>query len=172
MRKGQIKTQLEDFKRNLEAASEIDCARLAAYIDGEGTIYINQTRPNGEHRSRTHKLSLSVKNNSVILMLWLKKTFWGSAWPDKKNTVSPLTKRIGWTWRVNERQAEAVLRRCLPYFIIKRQQAEIGIAFREIKCIGKPWQRVSEEELLRRDELRNQIHKLNSPPITETDVIN
>jgi hypothetical protein len=178
MKKGQSPTDIKVFSANLAKVTEIDCARLASFIDGEGTIYINRSRPRGGHKSRTHALSVTVKNNSELLMSWLRDTFMGSVLPDRGG-LSPLTKRPGWTWRLNERQAEILLERCLPYFIIKRQQAEIGLAFRDLKRgtsyaarKGRVMQCVPEVELRRRDALRDQIHELNSPSATVRGVIN
>ena len=163
MLKGQKPTPIEDFKKHLSSATDIDWARLAAFIDGEGTIYINRYRAGSIHKTQLHRLSVSIKNSSVLLMAWLTGTFGGSVSQDKGKNV--LARLPIYQWRLNELQAEVVLAKCLPFFVIKREQAEIGIAFRSLKSSGRRGQAVSEDVLRQRDAFRDRIHLLNSPSL-------
>ena len=40
------------------------------------------------------------------------------------------------TWCVSNQKAEWILRNCLKYFVIKREQAEQGLAFRKTITVG------------------------------------
>ena len=161
--KGQRALQLAEFEARLVNIPEIDWARLAAYIDGEGTIYINRTRPRDRHINTTYNLSVLITNSSLPLINWLQKTFGGSAYDKNFHGKNKLGIRPMKTWYVNEGQAATILQHCLPYFIVKHQQAVIGIAFRELKSRGRRGVLVSPEDMAQREELRNKIHLLDSP---------
>ena len=173
MHKGQSPTSIESFEAHLKSATVADWARLAAFIDGEGTIYINRRKPSGKRLSEGHTLSVLVTNSSVPLIDWLKSTFGGSVYVKDFHGKNTLGRRQLWTWHLNERQAEVILRGCLPYFIVKREQAVIGLAFRRLKetahygaqC-GQKILRVPESAVQGREEMRQQIHLLNSPLLT------
>ena len=160
---------LEQFKAGLVSVCDIDWARLAAFIDGEGSIVIYRALPIGRQKSITYALTVSITNSSPVLISWLNETFGGSVHDKPPRVENPLSKRPMWSWHLQEQQAGIVLQNCLPYFIIKRQQAEIGIAFSELKAATapKPFTRVSESSLKKREELRNKIHLLNSPRSAE-----
>jgi len=161
--KGQRALQLAEFEARLANISEVDWARLAAYIDGEGTIYINRSRPRDAHLNVMYMLSVLITNSSFPLLNWLQKTFGGSLYDKNFHGKNPLGHRPMKTWHVNEGQASTILQRCLPYFIVKKQQAEIGIAFRELKSRGKRGVVVPPQDMAQREALRNKIHLLNSP---------
>jgi hypothetical protein len=155
---------LEEFRERVVSIPEIDWARLAAFIDGEGSIVIGKAKPIAKfkQKSTTYSLAVSITNTSEKLIAWLNHNFGGSVHskpPDRNWGRRPI-----WQWFVQEKQADIILQKCLPYFIIKREQAEIGIAFCTLKSRGTPrFVRVSEESLQQREELRNKIHLLNSP---------
>jgi hypothetical protein len=104
----------------IDAFKSEDLARLAAYIDGEGHISIARVG-----RRLTHKMQVHITNTDVRLVVWLKDTF-GGEYRVKGETVS---KRRVWYWYVGSSLANSLLRQCLPYFIMKRDQAEIAIAY-------------------------------------------
>src|SRR5215831_11831464 len=54
---------------------DVDWARLAAFIDGEGCIYIVSFSEKGKHKSKRHQISISITNTDGVLPLWLKNTF-------------------------------------------------------------------------------------------------
>ena len=98
-----------------------DLARLAAYIDGEGYIAIERVGI-----KRSHKMQVTITNTDVRLVVWLKDTF-GGEYRAKGKTNS---RRRIWYWYAGSALADELLKACLPYFIMKRDQAEIAIAFR------------------------------------------
>jgi hypothetical protein len=101
--------------------SSVEWIRLAAYIDGEGHIEIT-SKDNG---ARGNCLKLSVGNTDPRLCMWLQSTFGGSV---RRRSVTKGWK-VFWDWRVNGRNAAAILVKCLPHFIMKSDQAEVAIAF-------------------------------------------
>jgi hypothetical protein len=106
---------------------QIELAQLAAYIDGEGSIYTIDQRS---------QLCISVANADPRLPNWcMKITGAGSVYRNRHRSESH--KRDSFSWRVYGKAAEVILRECLPYFIIKREQAELGIAYRETYRQGR-----------------------------------
>ena len=97
-----------------------DWARLAAYIDGEGHISIASA--GGD---RNFKMQLTIGNTDHRLTSWLKNTFGGEV------RLADITKRRRqyWYWYIGSKRASDFLSRCLPFFIMKREQAEIAIAY-------------------------------------------
>src|ERR1700690_3415057 len=75
------KISIEDFNAKLDKASDIDFARLAAYIDGEGCIGISNSKRRGKATHRMHTMQLTVTNTSLLLLDWITLTFGGSAIP-------------------------------------------------------------------------------------------
>jgi len=109
--------------------SELDWVRLAAFIDGEGFIDIEthtQYRPHLKREYTTHRLRIVIVNTDPRLALWLKATFGGCA------NFEP-TKNPKWrhklVWYLCSRAAADVLLSCLPYLLLKIEQAETALAF-------------------------------------------
>lgn len=111
--------------------AEMDWVRLAAYLDGEGYIGI-ASKDKGKH---AHHLTVSVGNIDPRLTTWLLHTFGGTI---RECKFKARVKRF-WVWRVYGHQAAELLKQCLPYFIMKRDQAEVAIAFQGLigsRCKG------------------------------------
>src|ERR1019366_4583902 len=105
-----------------QEATETDYMRLAMMIDCEGHIAID-----GSPR-RSYALHVTVGNRDVRLLEWCTPRFGGAIW---KNENNPLPGRPpGKRWRMENQDAADLLVKCLPHFIIKREQAEIAIRFR------------------------------------------
>lgn len=111
--------------------STIDWARLAAFIDGEGSILIN-TQKRGGTEACGFYLRVTVANTKVCLMVWLKETF-GGTFKDantEKYYVGKNWKRA-YHWGTSAHRAAWILHNCMPLFIIKADQAELGIQLQE-----------------------------------------
>lgn len=114
---------------DLTSVPEIDWARLAAYIDSDGHISITMgTRKNAVKSTGRTRLYLRVMvtNTDPRLIRWLVANFGGGVgnYPHKNPKH-----RHTFKWGTSCRQTEAILKKCLPYFIAKRDQADIALAF-------------------------------------------
>jgi len=109
----------------LYTQSELDLARLAAYIDGEGTISLD-----GSERTRrcSDRLKITIVNTDLRLLVWCKDKFGGYIRISNKATKK---RRALYLWGIQDASAGELLEKCLPFFVIKREQAELGIAFRK-----------------------------------------
>lgn len=106
----------------------LDLARLAAYLDGEGCINISSIKSKTRAGQRQDgRMQVTIGNTDPRLARWLISTFGG----DAQLTTQGRTKKF-WYWRKSGRYAAALLIQCLPYFIMKRDQAEVAIAYQEL----------------------------------------
>ncbi len=119
-------------KADLSDIATIDWARLAAYLDGEGAILINENKspPRKTHSRVSHYvyLRVCVTNTDPRLIRWLVQTFGGAVVTQQHK--NPKWRRA-YKWHVSCGTAEAILRMCLPYFVCKRDQADLALAFQE-----------------------------------------
>jgi hypothetical protein len=139
--------------------STVDWARMAAYIDGEGSILIN-TRKSTAHATDASGfyLRVTVTNTDVRLMAWLMETFGGSFHDNnpEKYYEGKNWKKAYW-WGASSQKGAWILFNCLPYFIIKRDQAELGIQLQEsLNEIGRMRHKCLPTEVV---EYRRQIKK-------------
>lgn len=119
--------KIRGVANDLSLITPIDWARLAAYIDGEGHIALNENKMgNGKHYAY---LRVIVTNTDPRLIVWCQRLFGGGVLRGKQQPNAKWKRCFKWT--ATCRHAEAVLRGCLPYFVLKRDQAELGLAFQE-----------------------------------------
>lgn len=134
--------------------SQIDWARLAAFIDGEGTIVIAKAR------SIYTQLTIRVVNTDPRLPLWCKSIFGGKVYAA---TYSKTNVKRAYVWTTQAKKAEEILRGCFPYFLIKREQAEVALAYREtfdhIKG-NTPEQNLTADRQLVRAKFRTHLSRL------------
>ncbi len=125
-------------QRDLSKVSQIDWARLAAYIDGEGCITIKSVHGAREASRRVMYVDINVTNTDVRLTAWLQQTFGGSVYLNHGNRGN-----VKWApaaaWNVASKYAAEILANCLPYFIIKRDQADVALAFQSTILPGRPY---------------------------------
>ena len=106
-----------------------DWARLAAYIDGEGSILINTQK---SRYGTGFYLRVTVANTDIRLMVWLKENFGGSyCGANTDKYYEGKNWKRSYHWGTSSHRAAWILFNCLPYFVIKGEQAEIGIQLQE-----------------------------------------
>ena len=131
----------------------IDWAMLAAYIDGEGCITVAT--------SYCSKLVLNISNTDPRLTTWCKDKFGGSICRHSRTNNG--NRRPLFVWQVSQVKAQVILENCLPYFKIKREQAEVALAIRAATrkpgSVGQT-KALSQEEKEVRFGLRNELARL------------
>lgn len=113
---------------DFSGVSQMDWAKLAAFVDSEGHIRIVsklQTRKNRPNRYQQEYLEVTVANTSPRLMVWLVARFGGTVHPEQRKS----NKRPAWKWYAACAHGADVLRGALPHFVIKQDQAELALAF-------------------------------------------
>jgi len=160
------KVSNEVYQAQLDKIRDIDFARLAAYIDGEGCIVISSCqKPRGRGVSKTHCMQVTVTNTYLPLFSWIVGTFGGSVSEANSNSRKSTAVKRCWRWVIGEVPSEMILRRCLPYLLIKSEQAKIALAFRDVKrrkfdAVHNG--RLTQKMIRERDRLQQRISKLNS----------
>lgn len=149
-------------------ASEVDWARLAAFIDGEGSITIASCYSKKSDHVGMY-VDLRIAGCDPRLTTWLQKTFGGKVYMQSHKEKHP-NWQDAFSWCVACSVAIHILKSCLPYFIMKRDQAEVAIAFsetlsRSVGVKGHPpeviMKRFQLRETLRGLKLRNRREKPN-----------
>lgn len=134
--------------------SAIDWARLAAFIDGEGTITSQlQTMSGGKYR--TEKLVVQVANTDIRIPAWCQRTFGGALCKYKASSVDAKPYAV---WTVGSLMAEEIIHGCMPYFLAKQEQAQVALLFRSTFSLPGYW--TTPEQLQRRSELANELSRL------------
>ncbi len=132
--------------------TELDWARLAAFIDGEGCILLNLHHKNYSHRSLMF-LRVIVSNTDPRLVKWCRDRFGGRIHV-KYYPKSP-THRPAYSWQAECTVASKILQGCLEYFVIKREEAEIALEYQN--TVRGPGSRLTEEQIQKREKLRTEL---------------
>ncbi len=144
--------------------TELEWAKLAAFIDGEGSIGI-RCRRNGP--TPNYLASVVVTNCDSRLIVWIKSTFKiGTVSVQDPNSRSKdsYNRQRSYVWEAYSRCAEWILENCFPHFILKAAQAEICLELGA--TIGHPGYktRVENDTWKKREELKQKLHALKATP--------
>lgn len=140
--------------------TERDWAQLASFIDGEGCIYLSYYINPSNGYSRTN-LRLSISNTDPRLPNWCKERFKGRVGISDKKLGNKVY-RPAIRWETEHANAEWILKGCLPYFILKREQAEAVLEFRQtiVPLISGRKLGLSQETQEKRELLRKIVKNL------------
>lgn len=136
--------------------AKVDWARLAAFIDGEGSICIKGFK--NAYGGARHQPLIQITNTDESLSLWLTETF-GVGHIQARKRVGKWS--VSYDWNVRGRTAVAILKHCLPYFVIKHDQAAVIMRFDSLgyyRC-GRGV-RLNPELTRKREELKTELHGL------------
>lgn len=144
-----------DNNRDYDSISEIDYARLAAYIDGGGCI---RFQPSGyQRRNKFYTVVAIIGQAEKPLIDWLLKVFGGSYALGAKHGIEHGYRRQHY-WKLGSQAFDIVMVRCLPYFLVKGEQVKVALEYRATvtdRTITLPQQLID-----RREELRAKLHQL------------
>lgn len=145
-----------------------DWAKMAAYIDGEGSIGIRLRKAGPRNKADRHVITVVLCNSDPRLITWAQDLFCvGSLsirkiWnPDAPGRIK--SRRPSYIWEVQAKRAEWLLKNCLPYFTIKVEQARICLELSS--TMSNVWNRVPPEVFIKRQELKQQLHTLKATVI-------
>jgi hypothetical protein len=155
--------KIRGVQNDLSQVATLDWARLAAFIDGEGHIALNANSKKGGKQYAYLRVILT--NTDPRLIVWAQRVFGGGVL--KAPRKAPLRRCFKWT--VSCRHAEAVLRGCLPYFILKRDQAEIALAFQETLRGYHRWNPQPADVAKQREDFRAQLLEARQP--SDCDIV-
>lgn len=99
---------------------------IAGIVDGEGSIMLVVRK---SVREPSVHLRVSVSNTYHPLLDWLTEvTGIGKSYEVDNQKYNRSTK-LGGLWKTQGEAAEGLLKQILPYLIIKRRQAKVGLMF-------------------------------------------
>lgn len=142
---------------NLVSVAEKDWVRLAAFIDGEGSILLNRFVGRKKTQRRLW-LRVIVVNTDIRLPQWIVSVFGGTC--VSSDMRKSIKHRQCWRWQVSCRQAAQILEGCLPYFLLKREQAEVALCFQS--TVRGPGHLVTQEVSDLRERMRQQLHDMKA----------
>jgi len=128
---------------------DLKYAYAGGIIDGEGCVNLTK---NG--------LTLVVGVCSQELTSFLKQNFCGGVNISKCNSSG----RLFYRWVLNSTPASNLLKRVLPYLIIKKNHALLAISFQSKIDTHKDYaygKVLTKSELKERESMVEQMHKLN-----------
>lgn len=150
---------------------EMEYIRMAAFIDGEGCIRINRT-----NKRKRHDLKVILVNTDPRLAVWAHRNFGGCVYRMYMPQERISTDHPRFVWELSGTSASALLDKCYPYLILKREEAEIGLTFQATKTstwgAGKnPNKGVPPEVKVHRDELYEKMRliKTKRPTLEEAE---
>src|SRR5438132_1621274 len=109
-----------------------DWVRMAAYLDGEGYIgIVLHSKRKATMLSPRYVLAMTVSNTDPRLPQWCRERFGGNIRIQKPSRAR-LREKICYHWKAEARIARKILEGCLEYFILKREQAEVALAFQKL----------------------------------------
>lgn len=155
--------------------TSIDWARLAAFIDGEGCITIsrmvNKSRRTAS-KWTSYGLMVQITNTDMRLNVWLGRFDQDASYKKKSNVQSSFPNALPQhSWTVRGWKAHRILVHCLPYFVLKLDQAERGIAFQESKWQWGRGTKVSPEVKAAWDADYHKLRELKTPPSEWKEII-
>jgi hypothetical protein len=143
--------------------TQLDWARLAAFLDGEGSIRVARQIKNKATQMHwpIYTLLVAVDNTDLRLMSWLTSLFGGTI-DDKchKNRAATGRRQL-YRWRATKDERRVVLENCMPYFILKRKQAELGLQMLLTTTGTRPGQRRPVERVIRQEAICSELNALN-----------
>lgn len=164
----------KDNPREGESPSEIDLARLAAFLDGEGCIDIRKYTNRGTN-SPAHQGRVTVGNTDRKLPEYFDRFFpapiYIRRWVGKRGEG---IWKVAYVYTAQGKTAYDLVRAARPYLLMKNAQAdavlELADKFKSFKN-APGHQRVSTEELDRREALYVLVKSLNrkGPPPATTE---
>lgn len=128
---------------------------MAGIIDGEGSICIEIQHPGKGKKQNYYNVRLVVCNTNKELIDWLFEKFEGNIGECKKYEQ----RKQCYHWTLCSQNAKDLLIECLPYMIVKKEQAKLLIDFMETKKDGQYY--LTDEISKKREDLYFQMKKLN-----------
>ena len=134
---------------------------LGGLIDGEGYLGIVKGNPRRSMVSPTYNVRLSIASTSEKIMNWLISNFDGYFSIKKKYSNKH---KVSFTWSIGDKKLYPLLKKVIPYLIIKQKQAISVIDFMDNKQSsfkGQLWKKLDKEELSFRENHYLFLRKLN-----------
>ena len=131
--------------------NQVEKAYLAGIVDGEGTVTLSR-----HHKNETPAPCVSVANNDLRLLKWIKNRVGGVIVTKKKYKIHH---NDSYAWSIRQDRAIRFLKEIKQYLIIKKQQAEL--ITKSYKMVTHRAGKYSQAMLTRKNKLVAKIRALN-----------
>ncbi len=137
---------------------ELPIEYIAGLFDGEGSVSIQKRKPRGRGESPNYILTVCLGfRHGMDILQKIKKHYGGIIHIVR---YGKLKERAYPRWYATYNQAYRFLKDILPFLIIKRKAAELGIKFREEKK-KRTGRKLTEAEIRKREDMRLKLKELN-----------
>ena len=128
-------------------------AWAAGFFDGEGSIGIYE-----RNQGRYSRLTSDISQRDPRPLLIFKEMFGGNIrkWDDRRGDNAVI-----WHWTISSRRAAIALETMLPYLILKRERAELALAYQKLMKYEKRNYGLTQEDLEARRIIRDEMRLLN-----------
>jgi hypothetical protein len=143
--------------------TETEIAYVAGLFDGEGcvSIYYQAEPKNGKVY---HNINVRLSNTHEGVLRWVQERFGGALYVNQPGGKGG--HRPGFVLQWANKAIPAFLEQMLPYLIIKREAAEIALAFRLLK--KNPGRNGLDPSVVeKREELRQRLIAINGYKVKE-----
>lgn len=130
---------------------EVEKAYIAGIVDGEGTVTLTR-----HHRNQTPSPHVSVANNDLELLEWIKSKVGGIIVSKKKRLAHH---NNSYAWSVRQDKAIQFLKEIQRYLIVKEKQARLIVT--EYKAVTHRAGKYSPVMLKKKNALVIKIRLLN-----------
>jgi hypothetical protein len=114
--------------------NEVQKAYLAGLIDGEGSL---ECQPQMQRTGKTPSFRLAVSFNMVTVEPLRTVGSWFGVEP-KRYPAPSENRQPQWRLRFAKTLACQILEECLPYLLLKREQALVMLAIEEVRAANTP----------------------------------
>jgi hypothetical protein len=130
---------------------EVEKTYLAGIVDGEGTVTLMR-----HHKNETPVPCVSVANNNLALLQWIKDRLGGHISSKK---VYNIWHKKSYVWLAKQDRALRILNEIKKYLLVKKPQADL--ITEKYKSVTHRAGKYTPEMLKKKMELVAQIRKLN-----------
>lgn len=134
---------------------EFDLRYIAGFFDGEGSISL--CRSKRKDRLIEYVLMVSLSNTYYPIVTFLKEVFDGSLFLNTSAHKKNPNHRPVLQWTISGKKAKKALERLLPFLVVKKEQAVIGIAFQEFKSKKPGGHKAEPERFLVMQNFKDQL---------------
>jgi len=123
-------------------------AYCAGFFDGEGCIHIERFQDN-RHLHPQYALRLELANTDTRPLQLFKDLFGGSI--RKRKEPRPEKWSTAWVWQIKTNMAKIFLDELMPFLVTKKEEARLGLEFRE-KCVKYNGRKLTKGEIDKREK--------------------
>ena len=140
--------------------NDIEIGYLAGIIDGEGCVYVNRRKVHGRRKTPGYSVKVVVSITAYPLVEWFIEH---AQLTSICETQKKGNRKKQWMCTWNNSKAEWILETILPYLVIKKPQAILGLELlKHLRTTpikrGKP---IAPEVIEYRESIKQQMSKLN-----------